>query len=523
MTQEQAIKNTRKWLEDYSRHTSQHDVLDDVDDSFIVRVAEDSVNAKEPLRNVFRKSPAWNEELDAIVINGTRTHNPDPETIQRLYWNILDPLWDAHPEKRMALQGALYLFDTKNPSEDTLRLAVNSIAKLAPKAYAPNKKLSRVFRDMCRELGVADETAGSQFQRLYAQFADELSAKQIDFKLIVSLNVAHFLSMSNPKGDERGSTLTSCHSFNSTEYTYNCGCSGYARDSVSFIVFTVDDFNNAESLNNRKTTRQIFAYRPGSGLLLQSRMYNTSGGTRGACEDCKLYRDLVQREISFCEDKPNLWETHHSYDAEYSSYVRPGYGFGGYCDWQYNDFDCHISFRADCDRENVEPLRVGTYGLCVACGEEISEGMYCDDCNGGSYTCDACGCRCPDTFPVYTPRGREIYVCERCRDEDYTWCERCDNYYANECMTEVDGNYLCDDCRNEVAERCEVCGEWHYRDDMHYAEAPDGNGVWACDDCIDRYEHCPHCREYYTELDSDGCCPACGALVEEHENEEEVG
>ena len=43
-------------------------------------------------------------------------------------------------------------------------------------------------------------------------------------------------------------------------------------------TFTVADPADKETLNNRKTTRQVFAYKPGNGLLLQSRMYNTSGG-----------------------------------------------------------------------------------------------------------------------------------------------------------------------------------------------------------------------------------------------------
>ena len=64
-----------------------------------------------------------------------------------------------------------------------------------------------------------------------------------------------FLTMSNPKGDKRGCTLTSCHSLNSTEYGYNNGCSGYARDNYSIITFVAADPNNPETLNNRKTMR----------------------------------------------------------------------------------------------------------------------------------------------------------------------------------------------------------------------------------------------------------------------------
>lgn len=378
---EQAEQNIRQALEDYGKYTDQKTVLKDVSDRFVERLARDSSIAKNDIRNLFSKSPVWDERIDALVINGTRTHNPDYVRIRDLGYKIFEPIlsWSSGSTyaKRELVGKAITFFSV--PDEDTYDKSegLRAIQELAPKAYAPTKKLSRVFKALCVALGVADETAGSEFQHLYAQFADELSAKKIGFKLYVSINPAHFLTMSNPKNDRRGSTLTSCHSFNSTEYQYNSGCIGYARDEVSFIVFTVDDPSNPESLNNRKTTRQIFAYKPGNGLLLQSRMYNTSGGTRGAQADSKLYRDLVQREISMLEGVPNLWKT-YPYCGDHEDTVDADSDFGGYRDWEYTDFDGKVSIRTD-HEDDWEPLRVGASGLCVCCATETgSEGwLYC--------------------------------------------------------------------------------------------------------------------------------------------------
>lgn len=357
-----AERNIRQALRDYGAHTSQTDVLEDVTNEFIYRLAADSSYAKQGLRKLFSKSPVWNEELDALVINGTRTHDPDYDRIHRLAMQILEKPFKSLDYDYNDILKAVCFFSNPDASERDRESYIEAIRKLAPKAYTPTKKPSRVFKSLCVTLGVADETAGSEFQRLYAQFADELSAKQIGFKLFVSINPAHFITMSNPKRDSRGATLTSCHSFNSTEYDYNNGCTGYARDETSFIVFTVADPTDPETLNNRKTTRQVFAYRPGSGLLLQSRMYNTAGGVYGAAADSKLYRDLVQREISALEDVPNLWKTYSSI-GDKADLVVAGDGFGGYQDWTYENFDGHISIRADCDEETVDPLDVGTYGL----------------------------------------------------------------------------------------------------------------------------------------------------------------
>lgn len=535
-----AERNIRQALRDYGAHTSQTDVLDDVTDEFIYRLAADSSYAKQGLRKLFSKSPVWNEELDALVINGTRTHDPDYDRIHRLAMQILEKPFKSLDYDYNDILKAICFFSNPDASERDRESYIEAIRKLAPKAYTPTKKPRRVFKSLCVALGVADETAGSEFQRLYAQFADELSSKQIGFKLFVSINPAHFITMSNPKRDSRGATLTSCHSFNSTEYDYNNGCTGYARDETSFIVFTVADPTDPETLNNRKTTRQVFAYRPGSGLLLQSRMYNTAGGVYGAAEDSKLYRDLVQREISMLEDVPNLWKTYSSI-GDKADLVVAGEGFGGYQDWTYENFDGHISIRADCDEETVDPLDIGTYGLCVVCGEETSDGVYCEDCGKG-YECDECGGHYRELCDVRDSRGEWIQVCERCRDEYYTYCDECEEYWPNDCVTEVDGQYYCDDCLDECCERCDECDGWHrsdsmydaYRegrelricgdcrdeyyygcdccgdlhhmDDMRIVHRANGYEDYVCDDCADNYDCCPHCDEFI-EIKDDGTCP----------------
>ena len=365
--------------------------------------------------------------------------------------------------------------------------------------------------------------------------------------------------MSNPKGDHRGTTLTSCHSFNSTEYEYNNGCTGYARDKVSFIAFTVADPTDKETLNNRKTTRQVFAYKPGNGLLLQSRMYNTSGGVYGASEDSKLYRDLIQREISMLENVPNLWKTYPTV-GEKSFCVERGDGFGGYPDWEYENFDGKVSIRAD-HEEDFRSLVVGSYGLCVSCGCETSYGVYCEDCKdgrGGNY-CECCEEYVDEElYSVRDRRGNWIDVCEDCHDENFTYCECCGDYWPNDCTTEIDDRYYCDSCRDEYCsecyecedyhhmdnmtevvnargdevlvcedcrdryyEQCEGCGEYHIREEMTFVTLRDGDNAYVCEDCMDSYEICPHC-DTMIERCEDGTCPECGAVIDEKEEDEAV-
>ena len=403
--------NIRKAIADYWKHTSLGDYIEeDISDEFINRVASDSVYAKQDLRNMLRKSPAWNEELDALVINGNTTHNTDHNVVwalaleifgdkftNKLYINErshivtdnetgeivsrLERNYGETDEERELLD-ALRYFATPSDNPKVEEIYLPALQRIAPNAYVQGKKISRVFKGLCDALGVTDNSAGSDFQRKFAMIADELSSKQINFKLYVSINPAHFITMSNPKHDSRGDCMTSCHSFNSTEYEYNNGCVGYARDKVTMIAFTVANDNNPETLNNRKTTRQLFMYQPDNGLLLQSRMYNTSGGTCGAQAESALYRDLVQREISRCENAINTWKTFRYCDNKWNISVSTHNDFGGYADWEYYEFNAKLSIRKD-HKDDFRPFTIGEAGRCVSCGRltHYEDGLYCYRCH----------------------------------------------------------------------------------------------------------------------------------------------
>ena len=55
---------------------------DDISDEFVSRLACDSIKSESDLRQLFRHSQGWDENLQAIVINGTKTHNPDYILVQ---------------------------------------------------------------------------------------------------------------------------------------------------------------------------------------------------------------------------------------------------------------------------------------------------------------------------------------------------------------------------------------------------------------------------------------------------------
>lgn len=496
-------------ISDYFLHSSDSFILNDFSEDFINRLALDSFNAKTDLRNLFSKSPVWNVYLQALVINGSRTHNPNFSLIDDLAQQILlDPIKysiDSYTYQKIKL--AINFFAKPNDDPAPFIDAINS---LTPNAYAPNKKKSRIFKALCDSLAVTNNSAGSDFQKLFAKFADELSAKKIDFKLFVSINPAHFLTMSNPKDDSRGPTLTSCHSLNSTEYPYNNGCCGYARDNVTFIAFTVDNPDSTESFNNRKTSRQLFMYKPGNGLLLQSRLYNSFGGTSGEQDDSNLYRDLIQREISDLEHAPNLWKT-FNYNSKFK--ISEGTGFGGYKDWLYDNFNPKISIRSD-HQHDFKSFSIGTHGLCIKCGTATSDGLYCRDCSPIPRFCDDCENESDHLTQVHSFHGDWIFVCDDCIDEYYRCCQHCDEFFHIESMHDIgDFSYVCHDCFHEHYTLCDKCDEYFPIEDIYSAVDRDGYAINICFNCADHYIQCYECGRHVLSCNSSESTNSNGEIV----------
>ncbi len=488
-------KNIDQAICDYGAHTTALKILDDVSDDFIEKLAYDAAEAKYPLYCLLSKSPAWNDDLQALVINGTRTHNPNETVLKLLGQQIFDKV-----ESSYYLRMALAYFTNLKASPEDREEYIKAIVRLAPDAYKPNKKKSRIFKGLCDALGVTDNTAGSEFQKLFAQFADELSTKKLDFKLFVSINPAHFITMSNPKADTRGEMLTSCHSFNTSNYGYNNGCSGYARDDVTMIAFTVYNPNNAEELNNSKTSRQLFMYKVGNGVLLQSRMYNSRGGTSGVQKDSRLYRDLIQREISEAEGVPNLWKT-KPYNEQSECTISPSSVFGGYPDWLHRNFAARISIRAD-KAYSFTGFKVGRAGLCVICGEPISEGLYCDECSRKRrcHHCHELHNRA-DMVETYDEYGNVVMVCANCLREHYFCCEHCGEYHhISTAVSTAYGYDVCQNCAESNFIKCSVCGEWHFSSGMRYMEE---FNEYVCDDCFNEMDESDEhiCDDCFKEMD----------------------
>lgn len=514
-TREQKIKmleNGIIWaMKDFKAHIEpdfQWD-LRDIDDFsvFAHKLAEDSYESKATLRDLFRRSPAWDEELDALVVNGNRTHEPDKNTVRIYLYKIMtlrDEGYRFYHHWKYTVD--LIKFLCGNLTEDDERSLAEALNEIEKGIYAKGKKKSKILRALFKHFRVIDESAGSEYNQWFTKLADEVSSRKIDFKFIISLNPAHFITMSNANCDERGETLVSCHSLTSDYSHCRGGNVGYARDNVTMITFIPADPEDPETYNNRKIMRQLFMY--GEDSLLQSRLYLTGGGVYGNAdnETMKLYRDLVQREISFCEGKINLWKTEKYNNSDV--YIPTGEGFAGYADWLH-DFDCRVSIRKG--RTEFAKYSVGTHGRCYCCGEvtDSNDALLCKECDDTGERCHLCGERL--SYPCWAWRnGTRVPLCEECRNNNYYYCDCCGEWVDD--ATEIHDRWYCDGCRADRFSLCDCCGEWEDTDEM--TRTVDGDLV--CESCLDSYyTQCTVCGEWVHNRDTseiyngDGVCEFC--------------
>ena len=106
----QAEQDIRQAIKDYGAHTKQTEVLDDVSERFIRRLARDSAYAKQGLRELSSRSPVWDGRIGALVINGTRTHDPDYDRILGLGRDILHDVLKPDDSRYYSILRALDIF-----------------------------------------------------------------------------------------------------------------------------------------------------------------------------------------------------------------------------------------------------------------------------------------------------------------------------------------------------------------------------------------------------------------------------
>lgn len=375
---------------------------------------------------------------------------------------------------------------------------------------ASSAKLSRVLRKYIWQKAPLFEEYGFSrtMEQRFAIMADMLNDAKITRHTALSLHPCDYLLMSNGASGWR-----SCHMIPDGEWS--AGTISYACDSTSLVFYTVDKgYDNTELkiFRQPKIHRQMYFY--DRGRLFQARLYPSN------CQDDEAinnYRHTVQQIFADCLSIPNLWTLKH-YDTA-RKYIESAAGACQYHDY-HNEYDGRQTLSISQCMETPDkddPIIAGakTYDFCgnqlfynntindgkdtywcEACREYhdgepygyIRGEAFCEDAyeSGGVLYCEWCDEYewADDCTTVHNSHGWEITVCNDCRDNYYTECPECGEYYPNDSFREdAYGNIYCPDCWDDCVSCCKHCEEYYPTDDLTLV---DGN--YYCDDCLEQME-----------------------------------
>lgn len=373
------------------------------------------------------------------------------------------------------------------------------------------QKTSRIINAICKNYGLDKHL---EYNARFARLADSLNPIQVKRTALLSVHPCDYFEMSN-----QNNSWSSCHCLDGREY--HGGTLSYMNDECSMIFYTVDDDVTSDFYKAPKRTRQVFCYN--SGILLQSRLYPQIDDN----EARDRYRNIVQRTIADCLELPNLWTLQREHD-EVNRWISTHEDALHYCDYEYKCYKPNISLLKDMGISEDRTILVGYTAYCLDCSKPVNETntTYCNWCSDSDYvTCFNCGCRIPEDDAHYIDghyycnnccsycdvcgehsigkitevhgyNGATYYVCPSCLEENYRYCEGCDEYYHENAGHDTLDGFRCTGCIKEDYYVCDECGEYVYNDDLEEIE-----GKYYCQSCAG------HIRAEIEECEELAECP----------------
>lgn len=452
--------------------------------SSVHKIIERWYESKHKLITMFRKHPNWNEDKMMIIFDENYSRAIDTYESTR-FSDYLETHHQIPKEEKKRYDNVFRFFHSLNSQffNETWEEALTSINDINDNfKLRKNMKTTKAVGKICRELGW-DKIEG--YNASYARFCDAFNPIKTIRHTCISLNPIDFLLMSN------GNSWKSCHYIGDEPDDAGCYSSGtisYMLDGCSFIFYTVSSEYNGDDIEIQpKIQRQVFGYN--DGQILQSRLYPQSMD-EGAEHIYTDIRNIVQKVISDCIAKPNLWILSKN---KIGDVVEKDDYATCYADWKPSapgSQHCSLSILKD-RIGGYMPIIMGAEPICVDCGccHGHEENILCSSCFGEKEVCENCGC-------IIENESSQTWIDGYCYCQDCVQtCEECGEVHPIEHLTYVPSveAYVCLHCLHKYYYLCDECGQYEYKDNVLFI----GNDV-LCSRCSDLYTFwCDECQEYH--------------------------
>ena len=238
------------------------------------------------------------------------------------------------------------------------------------------QKLSRVINKLCHYLGIDKD---KDYNKEFAKFSDAVNPLTIKRHTVISVHPVDYFTMSF------GNSWSSCHTIdkenircmdNSYHGMYSGGTMSYMLDKTSVVFYTVDGKYDGNELElEPKINRNMFHI--GEDKIVQGRVYPQSNDEKNSIY--KQFRNIMQKVIADCMNKPNMWKLRRGTGACSSVINSKGVHYRDYENFE----DCNVSYlKLDDDTYNENKITVGHEQICPSCGKVHTREkcIECDDC-----------------------------------------------------------------------------------------------------------------------------------------------
>lgn len=259
----------------------------------------------------------------------------------------------------------------------------DKINEIYPKIRATEgQKTSRLFNKIFTNIGLAEQEAGSVYQRKFSDYANAVSGLKRQMVFIISVNANDFLRMSF------GNSWSSCHTIDRSNrrrmpsgYSgMHCGgTASYMMDGATIITYVLPKEEylhgatviGGESYTYKehpelcdKTYRNLYFWN-GHGVLIQSRVYPQ--GNDGATDLYKEFRIIVEDAIAKAYGVDSKWKAEGLGNTR--NYIT-SYGVH-YPDYSYDHMNPKRVTLKDVYDGN-DCFTIGHDGICPVCGRNYN-------------------------------------------------------------------------------------------------------------------------------------------------------
>ena len=239
------------------------------------------------------------------------------------------------------------------------------------------QKVSRIVNKVCCLLGIDKY---EDYNKEFAKFSDAVNPLSIKRHTVLSCHPIDYLTMSF------GNSWASCHTIDKHNKrdmpdAYSGGYSGgtmsYMLDGSSVVFYTVDAKYTGNQLElEPKINRNMFHI--GEDKIIQARVYPQSNDDTDGIYT--KIRNIVQKVIADCMDKPNLWKLRKGTDECEEVTNTIGVHYRDYLNFN----SCNVSYLKldDSGSVNTAKIKIGHNPICPCCGKthDSEENIECYDC-----------------------------------------------------------------------------------------------------------------------------------------------